>query len=390
MTPSDSPAAPTTAEQLEIWGLARCPLAALARLEPLVEELSKSFTDARPEHYQAYLDTPDVLTAYTLFFAPQTAARTEAALRGILARLPAFPQRPLRVLDLGCGVGSAALGALAPLQEASGHPPTITCVDWSAAALAAAAELLPGCTCVQADLRTYCPTAPYDVILSSFAFNEAFPKSTEAREALTRLTAALATDSPAFLLLLEPASRADTPRFLALRTALPEAPLYAPCPHNRPCPMLATHEGICHDVRRFRPGRAMTLLNRHLYRTIADVKYALLAFGRPGGPAAEGFNDPEFLRITGPMDKAKGLLTCRACMGDGALRRVELPIAALSAERRHALLNRQRGDCAWLDGPLDLRRRLANGTIQRTADLRFTDEPPPTLDDDCADFSFSI
>lgn len=379
---------------LEAWGLARCPEAALRRLEPAVERLSKGFTDARPEAFAAYLEEPDALTAYTLFFAPQTYARAAEALRGILTRLPVAPAaRPARVLDLGCGVGSAALAATDVLGEALGAPPEVTLVDWSEAALRAVAELLPGARTVRADVRDFTPDpGRYDLILSSFAFNEAFPTPAEAATALRRLAEGLAPEGPhpSFLLLLEPVSREATPRFLTLRERLRDLPLYAPCPHGAACPMVATHDGVCHDVRRFRPTRPMALLNRRLFRTIADVKYALLAFGRPGGPQAEGFGDPEFLRLVGPMDKAKGTLTCRVCMGDGTLRRLSIPSAALTADRRHALLARQRGDCAWLDGPLETRRQLENGRLQRTADLRFTDEPPPTLDDDLEGFTFSV
>lgn len=380
---------------LEAWGLARCPEAALRRLEPVVERLSKAFTDERPGAFSAYLEEPDALTAYALFFAPQTYARTAEALRGVLARLGKRPagEARVRVLDLGCGVGSAALAAVDVLGEVCGARPEVTLVDWSEAALRAAAGLVPGSRAVRANVRDFAPEpGRYDLILSSFALNEAFPTPVEVAAALRRLSGGLSPEGPfpPFLLLLEPVSREATPRFLALRERLRDLPLYAPCPHGGACPMVATRDGVCHDVRRFRPSRPMTLLNRRLFRTIADVKYALLAFGRPGGPQAEGFGDPEFLRLVGPMDKAKGTLVCRVCMGDGALRRLAIPSAALSSERRHALLARQRGDCAWLDGPLETRRRLEGGRIQRTADLRFTDELPPTLDEGLEDFAFSV
>ncbi len=375
---------------LESWGLARCPERDLRRLEPIVEQLSCDFTDERPETYTPYLESPDTLTAYALYFAPQTYARAYEALEGILNRLPDFPQRPLRVLDLGCGIGSAALATHDFLLERCGVAPELTCIDWSANALTAVGELLPHATTLQGDLRTFEPDGQYDIILSSFAFNEAFPALKEAEAALRRLATHLAPEGPSFILLLEPAHRANAPRLTALRAALlSDFPLYAPCPHTQRCPLVPTQDGICHDVRRFKPDRATILLNRRMQRTIADVKYALLAIGRKDGPQADGMNDPEFLRLLGPVDKAKGLIQCRVCMGDGALRRLELPSAALDTDRRHDILARQRGDCAWLDGALDLRRQLQNGTIQRSADLRFTDEPPPTLDD-LSDFSFSI
>jgi hypothetical protein len=79
-------------------------------------------------------------------------------------------------------------------------------------------------------------------------------------------------------------------------------------------------------------------------------------------------------------------------MGDGTLRRLEIPNAELSSDRRHSLLSRQRGDCAWLDGPNDIRKRIENDTVQRTADLCFIDENSPSLDtlDGEDSFTFSI
>ena len=391
MTPCEPNAFPGR-QRLEAWGLARCPMNQLQRLEPMVETLSTSFTSERPEQFTIYLDNPDVLTAYALAFAPQTYARVYDALTGILNRLPPFPtDAPLRILDLGSGIGSAGLAALDLLSERYPGNHSVTCVDWSHAALQAAREIIPGATTLKHDLRSFEPEGQYDLIVSSFAFNEAFPTPHEAEQAIRQLAAHLNPKAPSFILLLEPADRIAVPRLHLLRSQLPELPLYAPCPHRSACPMIATQDGVCHDVRRFKPERTMTLLCRHARSTVSEVKYALLAFGHANGPEAEGMNDAEFLRLVGPVNKAKGLLTCRVCMGDGALRRLEIPASVLPTERRHALLDRERGDCAWLDGPLEVRKQLEDGRIQRTADLRFTDEDDLQLEDDLDDdFTFSI
>ena len=378
---------------LETWGLSRCPGNRTDSLEPIVAALSGHFTDERPDTYTPYLNEADTLTAYALYFAPQTYTRTVEALNGILNRLPDFPKnRPLRILDLGSGIGSALKAAADVINERTGNAPQCTAADWSENALNALKYFIPQADTIHCDLRTAVPKGPYDIILSSFAFNEAFPNPSEAETALRHLINALTDDSPSFVLLLEPASHRSTPRLLALRDRFHDCPLYAPCPHAGTCPMVPTQDGICHDVRRFRPDRLMNRLNRHLHRNLSDIKYTPFALGRPGGPQAEGFSHPEYLRLVGPMDKAKGLIICRACMGDGCLRRLEIPTAPLSADRRHALLERRRGDCAWLDGPLEYRRLLEDGRTQRTADLRFSDEAPPTLDTppDDSGFSFSV
>ncbi|MDO5462401.1 MAG: small ribosomal subunit Rsm22 family protein [bacterium] len=385
---------PTFREKMEAWALQRCPLSQLERLEPIARDLMQAFTDHRPEAFVQYLNQPEALTAYTHLFAPQTYVRVEAALTHILQRLPAPPDRPSRVLDLGCGVGSAALAAYDTLLQWTGHAPEITGVDWSQQALDALKEIHPQAITQRADLRSFTPSGTYDIILSSFAFNEAFPNANEAFAMLLKLSEALSTDAPSFVLILEPADRLATPRLLALRPRLTQAnlPLYAPCPHAHACPLIPSQHGICHDVRKFKPTRPTILLTRHLRKTVSEVKYTPLAFGRPNGPLAEGFGQDEFLRIIGPINRGKGVLETRVCMGDGRVRALEIPNAALSSERRHALLDRQRGDCAWLDGPLDLRKRIDNDATQRTADLRFLDEAPLAIEDSLDDdtFTFSI
>jgi ribosomal protein RSM22 (predicted rRNA methylase) len=356
----------------------------------------QAFTDQRPDVFSQYLNNDDALTAYAHLFAPQTYVRVEAALTSILQRLPQGPERPCRILDLGCGVGSAALAAYDVLKKQTGVPPEITGVDWSVSALSALKEILPSAKVEQADLRTYTPNGHYDIILSSFAFNEAFPEANDALKMLLKLSQVLSTDAPSFVLLLEPADRVASPRLLALRPRLMQAglPIYAPCPHAHACPLIPSQHGICHDVRKFKPSRPAILLTRNLRKTFAEVKYTPLAFGRLDGPLTEGFNEEEFLRIIGPIDRGKGVLQTRVCMGDGHVRRLEIPNAALSSERRHALLDHQRGDCAWLDGPLDFRKRIDNNMTQRTADLRFLDEAPIMIEDSLDDaddsFTFSI
>lgn len=377
-------------QRLVQWGVQRCPLERLSSLEPCVKQLSIGFTAERPEQFGVYLDEADLLTAYALAFAPQTYARVYAALQGVLSRLPSFPKRPLQVLDLGSGIGSAALAASDLLAEKTGFSPHVTCVDWSEAALQAVTELLSNVQTVHADLKTFSPSSSYDIILSSFAFNEVFPNVDAAYDAILPLLGALREDSPSFLLLLEPADRTLVPKFHALRDRLKAYPIYAPCPHGKRCPMVATQDGVCHDVRTFKPERPLTLLCRYLRGTVSEVKYALLAFGRKDGPQAEGYNASDFLRLVGPMNKRKGLLTCRVCMGDGTLKRLEIPSAALSSERRHALLTHERGDCAWLTGALEQCKQLEQCSIQRAADLHFTDEPTLVLDEAMDDFTFSV
>src|SRR5207249_7989133 len=70
-----------------------------------VRRLSKLFTIDRDRLGLDYLSDPSLRRAYLLYFAPVNLAKCLS----VLAELPPFPARPLRVLDLGSGPGVGAL-----------------------------------------------------------------------------------------------------------------------------------------------------------------------------------------------------------------------------------------------------------------------------------------
>lgn len=70
-------------------------------------------------NFAAYDKDPRQLLAYGLFFFPQTYVRVQWPLRELLAFRGWQPplERPMRILDLGSGLGSASLGALDVLYQ---------------------------------------------------------------------------------------------------------------------------------------------------------------------------------------------------------------------------------------------------------------------------------
>lgn len=365
-------------ESLERFWLARAgnPLDAL---EPAVRRLSEGFTTDRPDAFSDYLSDPQAAAAYGLFFLPQTLARTTEALRGLpLPFTP--PAAPFRILDLGCGSGAASLAAAAFFRErAPAAPLEITAVDHAASALQTVRDsfeaVMPGAavTTKAASIDAFEPDGIYDLIVMSFSLNEVFPApdTAHSRDLLKRLLAALRPVPNAFpplLLILEPAGTQTSPRLQKLRDAFAAegTPIYGPCPHAEPCPLMGMCQGYCHDARHFRPTVSMHYLNRHLHRTISDVKYSLLALGNQ--PTAY---PPHRFRLIGPVDKAKGRLLTRACLSDGTIRQLELPAKALTSDRRHELLDHQRGDTGTLAGtPADW-KSMEGGRILRVPDLIF-------------------
>ncbi|MEI6121345.1 MAG: hypothetical protein WCP90_02390, partial [Opitutae bacterium] len=84
---------------------------ALEKITPSVARLSDLFTIDRPDKkFPDYLSDNELLSAYGLFFLPQSFVRTTYALRFITeARQWKAPAAPMRILDLGSGPGSCGV-----------------------------------------------------------------------------------------------------------------------------------------------------------------------------------------------------------------------------------------------------------------------------------------
>lgn len=88
--------------------------------------------------------------------------RTRAA-RDLLARVPPGPRRA--IADLGCGPGNSTELLVERFPEAA-----ITGVDSSPDMLRQARLRLPACTFIQADLASWTPAAPLDLIFANAVF----------------------------------------------------------------------------------------------------------------------------------------------------------------------------------------------------------------------------
>lgn len=210
----------------------------------------------------------DGLAARTLFWFPRDVLKVARAV-GELAWAGALPDRPLRVLDLGAGVGATSLGALRALPPGA-RVASVTAVDHDPAALAIlrrvadgarGAGLLPASTpavsTAAVDLA-----APgwgdalgvHDLVLAGLTaveFTRAHGDEVARgaavaaflREALRRVA-----DDGA-LVVIEPGSRAESRALHVARSILlaEGATVFAPCLHAAECPMLRDARDWCHE-----------------------------------------------------------------------------------------------------------------------------------------------
>ena len=210
----------------------------------------------------------DGLAARTLFWFPRDVLKVARAV-GELAWAGALPDRPLRVLDLGAGVGATSLGALRALPPAV-KVAAVTAVDSDPAALAILRRLADGArtanllAATTPAVRTLVRdlTQPgwgddlglHDLVLAGLTaveFTRAHGDEVARgaaiavflREALRRVA-----DDGA-LVVIEPGSRAESRALHVARSILiaDGATVFAPCLHAAECPMLRTTRDWCHE-----------------------------------------------------------------------------------------------------------------------------------------------
>jgi hypothetical protein len=357
-------------------------------LVPEIARLSQAYTRERG-------------TARTLAEAPRSAGALAARLRFFLPRdlakiggpldelrradaLPAAARdaaRPLRVLDLGAGLGATSLGTATWLRTHGLAPRgvEIDAYDDDARALsllaALARETQAGGLLAEVAVPTQVrvstkdltregalPTGRWDLVLVGFALNEFFaalpPAEAIARRAawLTEVATHLADDGA--LVVLEPALRETSRALQAVRDVLAarrEAPFVAaPCQREGSCPMLVGERDWCHAALPLALPAPTAALAQGAGLRFEGLRYAYLVLRRLAGAlhGAGAATGGTLLRVVGDPLESKGKIEWFACGAPGLVR-----LARLERERSDAnaaLDEAARGDVLEVD-PLPLR-----------------------------------
>jgi SAM-dependent methyltransferase len=310
------------------------------RLGRSLLRLQRGLTGERALAGAAYMEDPELLGAYLLYYWPASFAQASRALRRSHAQ-------PRSAIDAGCGPGPVAAALIA--QGAS----EVLLVDSSPAALEIAKEAVGRYSrsigrearveTAIADVREggFTPPGRFDAIAYGHVFNEALSSGTPvelAARSIAREASALVGERLA--LLIEPASLGPSRGAIALRDALVSggAEVAAPCPFKGECPMRkAGTSRTCHDQFGWRQPAFVEELAAQAGLERPELKCAWFALRFCGAESERG-GSPEriadrLMVVSDPMlNKAgrvryvcctpKGLVTVSAKKGDPHAERI--------------------------------------------------------------------
>ena len=244
-----------------------------------VSRLSEMFTRRGQGPGVAYFEEPQLRASYLAYYVPVNLAKVQVLLDELQPALPAVGNQEFRVLDIGGGPGTGALGVLDWCRAKSVMPLSslrITVVDRSPQALKLCAEiwkiygeqdpdqLIAPVKTVECNLERSLPRVfrefglghGYHLIIIQNLLSELFVGSPDQIGQRTALVGELLNylTADGSLMLIEPALRSASRALHQLRDNLLAAQhcaVYSPCLHDASCPALVKPDDWCHEERKW-------------------------------------------------------------------------------------------------------------------------------------------
>jgi SAM-dependent methyltransferase len=287
------------------------------------------------------IDSAVAAAAYALYYTPINAAK-------ILHFTELFHCRtePLRVLDLGCGPGTAGLALLASLKNQL----ALTCVERSTPMRTLAKQLLssfpsakPLGELVIRETLEGIPQESFDIVIAANVFAELDDATAESTLGIL----ARAVSTSGYLVLLEPGQLLHTRRLMALRDRVTTrysglTPIF-PCLRGDTCPMLASSAtDWCHGTLEWQQPPLHRQLDALLGFNKHRIKFSCFIF-QEGAQLGDG------VRVLTPPEKTRAGVEALIC-GEGIYGIGRIP-KRLRSERTRAFEKAQVYDRLDCDPP---------------------------------------
>jgi ribosomal protein RSM22 (predicted rRNA methylase) len=298
-----------------------------------VMNLSRLFTTSRQSLPPRYLDDPARAAAYLSYFLPVNLSKVQV----LLDELPSensseAPDRPMAVLDLGCGPGTGALALLDWLWHRSPERAkslSVLAADSSHESLQDAKRLWEaycqevgssneGLKCVEGNLehplkgdlgKQIVRGGPYDLMIMANCLNELFPAlvdpPVERAAVVAQLLPFLAPHGS--IMIVEPALRQTARELHQLRNHLLKQKLctvYSPCLHERDCPALDHPDDWCHEERPWQTPPSIAALDRKVGFIKDALKFSYLLLRKDGRTIVP--RSPQTFRVVSELRELKG------------------------------------------------------------------------------------
>jgi ribosomal protein RSM22 (predicted rRNA methylase) len=363
-------------------------------LAQAVMSLSRLFTTARATLPPRYLDNPAHAAAYRSYFMPVNLSKVQV----LLDELPqdsctGASDRPMAVLDLGCGPGTGSLALLDWLWHRSperAKSVSVLAADSSQAPLQDTKRLWDsycheigaastGLRCVEGNLehplkgdlgKQIVRGGPYDLIILANCINELFVTASdppaERAAVIGQLLPFLAPHGT--ILIVEPALRQTARALHLVRNHLLKQGLctvYSPCLHEGACPALDHPDDWCHEERPWQTPLAIAAIDQKVGFIKDALKFSYLLLRTDGRTIVP--RSPQTFRVVSELRELKGDTRAWLCneLGRSEIGRLDRAASATNA----ALEACHRGAIIRLDGVKrkegsTLGRIPAEGTVE--------------------------
>lgn len=299
------------------------------------KRLSDFFTHGREELPPGYMSDDGFRAAYIAHFLMVNAAKVMHCLHQIVTAKCMPKGEPLRIFDLGCGPGTAALAASLFFR---GSMPKrrveFTCADSCEEAIEDAKRIFcriaPSNHSIttasgllqKSNFKSIFGKNRYDFILASNFFNEIKKREESNRMCKIILDEYLSADG--CLVIVDPALRITTRSLMALRDMIAGeagAHVLAPCLHEKKCPMLALNKrDWCHFYIEWEMPNIIRNMDELVGTTHDYLKMGFLIIVSSGQMKEN--EHAESGRVVSSLLKSRGKAELVVCTDRGALTRL--------------------------------------------------------------------